>query len=298
MIFKAMPSISSTIHKNSSLVQGIEYRYLSIWGAILKPHRKYFGDTREPFTITVAGSQLHVLTKPKDVGDAYKNTTTLSFDGFVQTMMKTFGSSKFCIRAMYTYTPRSPHADDFPNPHHKPLGKLARELHIKQLFPGEHLDRIGKKFTDYFDEALVLEKIAKKPYAQEKGSDSAIVPLLTWSSDVFTLGGQRAYFGGLLEEIDPDMTWTFLEFDELSWQVLYQYPRVVSWRMNTLKNKLIKNLEIYFNVPSEKRNGDAWFTKAFEHEARQIGIGTHDLATMMFTVYWGYVSGILGTIVG
>lgn len=188
---------------------------------------------------------------------------------------------------MYTFTPRNTHENDFPNPHNKPLAKLVRELHIKQLFPGEHLDHIGKKFVDYFHEALVLEQITGKRYTQQKTSNSVVVPLLTWSSDIFTLGGQRAYFGGLLEEIDPNMTWTFLEFDDLSWQVLYQYPRIVSRRMNALKDKLINDLEIYFCMPTNKRTGDAWFTKAFEHEAQQIGIGTHDLATMMFTVYWG-----------
>lgn len=188
---------------------------------------------------------------------------------------------------MYIYMPRNTHQQDFPNPHHKPLAKLLRELHIKQLFPGQHLDDLGTKFGDYFQDSLVLKDMSNKAFATQKTSNSIIVPLLKWSSDLFTLGGQRAYFGGLLEEIDPNMTWTFLEFDELSWQVLYQYPRMATGRMSQLKDKLIQDLEIYFGMPVEQRTGDAWFTKAFEHEARQIGIGTHDLATMMVTIYWG-----------
>ena len=249
--------------------------------------REYFGDTREPFTITVAGSRLSVLTKAKDVAEAYKNTTTLAFDGFVQAMMRIFGSSKYCVETMYTYIPHAPHDKDFPNPHHKSLGKLARDMHIKQLFPGEHLNDLGNRFINYFHNSLALEQISIKSYATQKDSNSAVVPLLKWASDVLTLGGQRAYFGTLLEEIDPNMTWTFLEFDELSWQVLYQYPKLISRRMNVLKDKLIEDLDIYFSTPQDKRTGDVWFTKAFEHEVRQIGIGTHDLATMMVQVYWG-----------
>ncbi|KAL9128015.1 MAG: hypothetical protein Q9217_003209 [Psora testacea] len=249
--------------------------------------REFFGNSREPFALTVAGSRLYVLTKPQDVSDAYKNTTTLSFDGFVQAMMRTFGSSKHCLKTMYNHVPHDPHRDDFPNPHYKSLAKLSRDLHIQQLFPGENLNHLGNKFANYFDECLALKEIASKRYARHTASSSTVVPLLTWSSDVFTMGGQRAYFGGLLEQIDPNMTWTFLEFDELSWQVLYQYPRFASRRMNVLKDKLIEDLEIYFGTAPEKRTGDAWFTKAFEHEARQRGIGTHDLATMMVTIYWG-----------
>lgn len=33
-------------------------------------NRDYFGNTREPFAITVAGSQIYVITKPKDVSEA------------------------------------------------------------------------------------------------------------------------------------------------------------------------------------------------------------------------------------
>ena len=255
----------------------------------LNTSREYFGNTREPFTITVAGSRLCVLTKAKDVTEAYKNTTTLTFDQFVQAMMRTFGSSRYCVEAMYEYIPHVPDKNDFPNPHHKSLGKLARDLHIKQLFPGEHLNDLGNKFVIYFHHSLDLKRIQTKSYSTQKTLDSAIVPLLKWASDVLTLGGQRAYFGTLLEEIDPTMTWTFLEFDELSWQVLYQYPKIISRRMNVLKDKLIADLVIYFGTPQDERTGDAWFTKAFEHEARQIGIGTYDLATMMIQIYWGLV---------
>lgn len=254
---------------------------------MLKKVREHFGDTREPFTLTVAGGQLHVLTNPKDVENAYKNTSTLTFDGFVQAIMRTFGSSEYCINAMYSYIPHSPHEKDFPNPLKKPVAKLSKDLHVKQLFPGDHLDDLGNKFANFFDESLVLKDISKKDYATQKTPESIVVPLLLWSSEVFVMGGQRAYFGRLLEDIDPSMARRFIEFDELDWQVLFQYPRFASRRMHALADSLIKNLETYHGTPTEKRMGDAWFTKAFEHEARQAGIGTHEIATMMLTVYWG-----------
>lgn len=48
---------------------------------------------------------------------------------------------------------------------------------------------------------------------------------MLWCSDVFTRAGQEAYFGTLLEEIDPEMTWKFLECDERSYQIQFQYPK-------------------------------------------------------------------------
>lgn len=253
---------------------------------MLKRPREYFRDTREPFTITIAGGQLHVLTKARDVSDAYKNNTTFSYDGFVQAVMQTFGCSKSCLEAMYSYSQHEPDENDFPNPNHKTLAKLMKDLHVKQLFPGEHLDNLGNKFVEFFQESLTLEEVVKKSYTTKKTSDLVVVPLHAWTSEMITLGGQRVYFGRLLEEIDPEMTRTFLEFDELSSQVLYQYPRFMSGRMNFLKEKLIQDFVKYLGVPAEKRIGDAWFTKAFEHEALQRAVGTQDLATMMTTTYW------------
>lgn len=253
---------------------------------MLKKLREHFGDTREPFTLTIAGGQLHVLTNSKDVEDAYKNTSSIGFDGFVQAMMRTLGSSEHCINAMFSYRPHSPHENDFPNPLKKPLGKLTKDLHVRQLFPGQHLDDLCNKFVDFFDEFLVLEEISKMDFATEKTSESIVVPLRMWTSEVFIIGGQRAYFGRLLEDIDPNMARTFIEFDELGWQVLFQYPRFASRRMHAMADKLVANFEAYYGTPKEKRKGDAWFVKAFEHEARQAGLDTHDIATMMLPVYW------------
>ena len=145
---------------------------------MLKLHRQYFGNILEPFTITVAGSQIHILTEPKDVAVAYKNSSTLSFDGFVQAMMRTFGSSEYYVRAMYNHVPHSLQENDFPNPQNKPLAKLSKDLHINQLYPGEHLDDLDKRFRNFLHKTLVREEVAEKDYPTQKTSESIVVHLL------------------------------------------------------------------------------------------------------------------------
>ena len=114
-----------------------------------------------------------------------------------------------------------------------------------------------------------------------------ILPLMEWSSEFFARGGQRAYFGPQLEELDPDLPKTFVHFDELSWQILYQYPDFLASEMKSSRDKIQRVLKQYFQIPPEKRHGDAWFTKAMENEMRALGIGDDDIATMMVTIYWG-----------
>ena len=174
----------------------------------------------------------------------------------------------------------------FPNPRSLPLGRLSRELHISQLFPGKNYDELGIKFVKAFEERLNWAKIVKENGVSSP-KDEVVLPLMAWTSDVFTLAGQTAYFGPLLAQIDSEMHKTFLTFDDLGWQVLYQYPRILSGQMSAARDKLVQSLEAYFSTPQGERTGDAWFVKTEENEMRARGIGTHDVATMMLPIYWG-----------
>lgn len=98
---------------------------------------------------------------------------------------------------------------------------------------------------------------------------------MVWCSDVFTRAGQEAYFGPLLEEVDPDMTWKFLEFDELSYQIQFQYPKWLSAKMHKAKERMVGGLMEYFETPQKHRHGDAWFVKAMENEMRALGLSPY-----------------------
>lgn len=187
------------------------------------------------------------------------------------------------------FRPLDPDTNGFPNPLHKNLAKFSRDLHIHQLFPGELLDLLGLRFVNFFDDNLRLNSIAKKcTYSTpDKASDGLVVPLMVWSSDMFTRAGQMAYFGDRLGQINSNLTWDFLEYDDFSWQVLYQYPKFLSRRMSKAKSKVVSALETYFGLPAKERKEEAWFITEIEYHMRQLGINTHDIATMMMTIYWG-----------
>ena len=228
-----------------------------------------------------------MLTKASDVAEAYRNIRTLSFNVFVQEMLKTAGNSPFCVHAMYDPLPAD--KPGFPNPNSKPLATLARDMHLQQLYPGKYLDLLGQDFDRIFDRHLHVENILQTcTYAQARdGRNSAVMPLMVWCSDVFTRAGQEAYFGPLLEQIDPDMTWKFLDFDELSYQIQFQYPKWLSSKMHKAKEALVADLMEYFDTPQEQRHGDAWFVKAMEDEMRALKLSTYDMSVMMVTIYWG-----------
>lgn len=254
---------------------------------MIKSSSHDFGDTREPFAITLAGSKIYVLTSYRDVTDAYRNMTTFSYEIFVQEMMRWCGSTDSCIQKMY----KSTRDTLFPNAKERPLAILARDMHIHQLFPGPNLDDLAEKFHKNFTRLVSLDSLGQyKDKRAEVGKDQVIVPLNSWVSDNFVRAGTDAYFGPKLLELDSNLVDTFLEFDDLSWQVLYQYPRILAGRMYAARDRLTQVIEDYFKIDQSDRDGDAWFTKAMENDMRRLGITDHDLAIMMMTIHWGCVS--------
>ncbi|KAK8043804.1 cytochrome p450 [Apiospora phragmitis] len=227
----------------------------------------------------------YVITKAEDVGQVYRNTETLSYEIFVQSMMRILGNSEPSIKAMFTPLPKD--KEGFPNPHGKPLGVLFRQMHIHQLFPGEKLTSLEHRFYEFFDKHLRLDTLTETcPYASRATPASITLPLVQWCSDYFIKGGQAAYFGRRLAEIDPSLTDAFLEFDELSYQVIYQYPTFLARKMQASRRRVLAGLKKYLQLPQEQREDDAWFVKAMESEMRALNMSDDDMAIATMTIYW------------
>ncbi|KAJ8122586.1 hypothetical protein ONZ43_g1254 [Nemania bipapillata] len=124
------------------------------------------------------------------------------------------------------------------------------------------------------------------PYTISQDDASINLPLMQWCSEYFVRAGGLAYFGDMLSAIDPQLAPTFIAFDDLSWQAIYQYPRFLTKRMRSERDQNQRAFKKYFEVPQSQRTGDAWFTKTMENELRAIGVGTEDIAKLLVTLHW------------
>ena len=109
------------------------------------------------------------------------------------------------------------------------------------------------------------------------------------TAEVFIKAGQKAYFGDALSDINPSLPYRLIEFDELSWQVFYQYPKYLRRRLNKVSEEILVSLRKYLELPTEKRQGKAWFTTALEKEYRKADLTNEDIASQMLLLYWGQV---------
>ncbi|KAJ2992203.1 hypothetical protein NUW58_g2242 [Xylaria curta] len=263
------------------------YSFFNNSHALLSTAIAYFGNNGEPFAVTAFGATFYVITHPRQTVEVYKNTESLSFEEFLVNLMKYFGLSKDTLESVF-HTPLPRDKPGFPNPDGLALGYFVRSMHHEQLFPGRKLDLLEQVMKDWFDQHLHLTTLRKlcAPYSSSTNEHFIEVPLTKWCSELFTRAGEVAYFGDTLQHIEPNMATVFLQYDDLSWQVLYQYPTVFSRTMHAAIGRMQGVFLQYFEVPQSERCKDAWFTKAIENECHALGINRQDMARFMTTVYW------------
>ncbi|KAJ4351428.1 uncharacterized protein N0V89_006770 [Didymosphaeria variabile] len=211
----------------------------------------HFNNTEEPFALTAFGMTFYVVTQAKHSAEVYKNTETLSFEGFVQGLMRINGNNEHAIRVMYNALPSD-----------------------KQGFPNPHADN------------LAIEVLAETcNYAVMKDATQIEVPLYQWTSELFVQLGQQVYFGETLAKIDPKVHQSFLVFDELIWKILYQYPSFLSGDMAAGRGEVVAALGKYLRTPKAERSDAAWIISAMEDEMVSLGVGVEDMAIIIFHLY-------------
>ncbi|KAF2679174.1 cytochrome P450 [Lentithecium fluviatile CBS 122367] len=252
---------------------------------LLTQARLYFGNTREPFSVTMGGQTFYIVSRPDDVKAIFRNTTSFTFEIFAREILHDLGCTPGSIISMYGTMEDELKGD---KNREKTTARRAREFHIHQMFPGNLLNDIGADFAHYYEKTMSIEHLVTgTKYATQIAPDAVNVSLFTFFSEIFTNAAQDAYFGQVLRKKYPHMAWTLLEFDDLAWQVLFKYPSFLSRKMLNARDRVFDALEDYFASPEGARTDTVWFTRALEKEMRDAGLTNRDIAIMVMTIYWG-----------
>lgn len=236
--------------------------------------------------MTTFGYAFYVVTHAKHSAEVYKNTDALSFEEFVQTLMRTNGNDERTIKTVYSPLPSD--KPGFPNPEGLSLGVLAQRMHVLQLHPGDNMAVLQRKARDWINRQLDFNNLTKAcNYSSSQNASHMILPLYEWTSDFFVRLGQYVYFGDVLDTVDPSYATSYIVFDEVIWKMLYQYPNLLCRDMTAPRDKMIASLKAYFQIPRHQRRGQAaWIINAMEDEFRALGVDDENLAIMVFHLYF------------
>ncbi|KAL9086078.1 MAG: hypothetical protein Q9165_007290 [Trypethelium subeluteriae] len=252
--------------------------------------RKYFNNSRRPFTLTLAGEKVYVVTSASDVADVNRNDLHLTFDQYIKDMMVAFGGTQYSITKMWQMQVDETmvsNSDGHKNAQ-RSLAHIAEDCIRRQLLPGSsgHLYEVQDKLLSTLHQNLVMAKAPSPILHQERARTQRQVSLLEWTRSSLLEGATNAFFGPKLQDLEPNLFQSFFEFDELSWKLTYKIPAPWSNDMNAAKATAQKAIANYFRLPREERLEGCWLFATLEDKMKAQGIDEEDIAAYVTMIYW------------
>ncbi|KAL9598806.1 MAG: hypothetical protein Q9179_003777 [Wetmoreana sp. 5 TL-2023] len=252
---------------------------------VLQCGRDYFQGTDEPFTITVGGQSIYVLTSANDVEELYKNTVTLSWEVFVQDLYRWIGFSQRIIRDLWRFPTEKLGSQ---NPERiLPPNEMMMEYHRRQLRPGEKLEILSSSMIDHIERMIQWGNLQKsRTGICRDAASSTWLSLYEMTSHVFIRSLTEIYWGKSIFQVDPNLLATFAIWERTNWKYVYQIPQFWSRDMYRVRDQLIEAFTAYFSLPKSQRSDATWFIPHAESEMRDIGLDDRDLGRVHMLQHW------------
>ena len=221
----------------------------------------------------MAGQIFYVITSPEDTNLIYRNTKTLTFDEFIEDLVRTLGVSEKGVRSAF-----------FPGSGSRPLPYYAQEIYKTQFLPGQRFFELWESIHPRLQQRMTFENIPDHVVTRSQGN-SKTVSLWLWVRSTLIESVTRSIFGDVVFELEPDLVNVFAAFDDNSWKLFYKYPKYAAKDMHDALDRLRAMLVKYLDLPREKRGG-APIVRELEAKFREFGIEGNDLAFCLVMPIW------------
>jgi hypothetical protein len=265
---------------------------------------EYFpGD--ELYALTIAGGTTVIVRSPSDIATVWKNTTTLSYDGFTERMLAAFGISAESLVKMYTPNPRQLIVDEKQrkqsalcnaNPKNKAYIHLQSDWFRTQLLPGEHLDYLQETYLVFLNQFLKFDRfddhfVVNEPVVatQEGKSAVKVVSLGKFCRYIISRSSFRTFFGEELFEAEPELARIYQTWEDQSWKVFFNYPPWLAPELHQCRMKFLSGMLKYLEMPESKRTGMVWLFRMANAELQTLGWKDVDRAGLLMMISWACV---------
>lgn len=208
----------------------------------------------------------------------YRNSVSLTFDGFVNLVLTAVGVSSSGLRKVWADPEHSNQdvcVDGEINTSCKPMTHLARDIYRYQLQPGPKLESLTRPVLCSIRDSLTWPATTK----------TKRVSLMKWCGEVLIEGATKAMFGDELLRIEPELVSTFMKFNDNAWMLLFKYPRIAAPKMYAARDKIVGSL-LQYSRSSENPVGESYLVQFVRINAKKFEIGERDCARMMFILFW------------
>ncbi|KAH7311258.1 cytochrome P450 [Stachybotrys elegans] len=258
--------------------------FLRDLGGAVKYGREYFGNTRETFSVTVAGQQIYIMTSATNIAATLKSLDTFDYSSLITDIMRKFGISSEAINILHDV----PHSLINKPGRVKSLADIGEHSMKQQLNPGPKFDDFEAVLLSEIDARLTWDKLSSKALLSPNTNSPNLkaVSLIELVRQTLVESTAIGFFGTAILQVNPAIVDTFLSFDDRLWMFLYGIPRPWSSGMRAAKEKLHDSVVAYLRLPKDQRPGAAWLASTLETEMSGRGISTRDLAGWLTMIFW------------
>jgi hypothetical protein len=137
----------------------------------------------------VAGQRHYIVTSPQHVTDIYKNSKTLTFDEYVQDMMRSIGVSADGIAKLWSVPADAKEPDSL----HKALAHAGGDFLREKLLPGDRLDVLWERVIALISSFIQLDKLPRDTILKNADNSDQFF-LLDWTRQVLLKAVTEAIF--------------------------------------------------------------------------------------------------------
>ena len=242
--------------------------------------RELFGNSYEPFAITVAGTKYYILPSAADATAFYNNTTTLSWDWFLNEVLVGFGVHPKRLDKLWLPSESPTQV----NPACKNLINLTEDLYKKHLLPGSNFEALIGRLKSNLDHLLSRDQVSER-FGLASDQTTLSISLLRLCRDVLIDATQASLYDPVLFQIDPKMTDGMQTFTDELWKLMYPCPGIDATVVRALRAQHKKAFLTYMRLPKEARRDEAWLITTLIDQYKELGINEDDAAAMLVMVY-------------
>jgi hypothetical protein len=241
--------------------------------------RKYFGPSREPFAMMVAGETIYVATSPEDIGGVWRNSKTISLNPITMNMYVMGGLSEKSRKSMFQQHPTARY-----NAENARL--LTPTQMTIELFAGPRLDSLVKdRMLPMIFKKLDIADPGNQAVMSRSG-DSAVISLRQLCVDTFITEATEAFYGPALLKGSPGLISGFLDWEYNNWKFLFMIPDAFAQDMLKSKKTIIGAFADYYRQPRSERPGAIYFVQGLEDMLRDAGLTDDEMGMLTLLHYW------------
>lgn len=244
---------------------------------------EYVGNASEPFTLYIAGRSMLVVQSPRLIDQIVGDSETFSFDPFIYDWYKGLVNVSDEAQNLLWKSAAQGYQSLKPNPKGKALVHHGLELLHTQLLRNSQMETVFHAAVDEMKRLAQWESFCQTGVLRE-ADGVKVVSLYKWCRDIVIHAQVNAFFGPYINEMEPDLASVWDNWSLNSWILSYGFPSFLTAGATVPREKMIKLVRKWMQVPKNERRGGTAFVKELEAEMEHAGLSQDDSARVLVII--------------